>query len=263
MPLLANLHRPLPAVDPATPSKVAKIWTFIYECIIKEFLSCLRFAWYRILFKKHDFGLNPSVVLAVNNRAKVILLLHGAGSHRSSFYPLAQKLAKNGIQNVYTVPIQQTNHDPVPTAKLNARINKIAEKCEGINVEYCIIGHSLGALSASKFIWRENNSHNVSMMISIAGRLKYLPAKTNHLWFCEEVVGEIDLTAREMEDNLHKTKLYTIWGDHDAFVPRESAHMQENPDNEYTVTNCGHGGIIFAPASHAKIIAWIEDWLKL
>ena len=90
------------------------------------------------------------------------------------------------------------------------------------------------------------------MMISIAGRLKYIPNKFS--WFCEGVKPEIEETLNAISQNPNKVPLYSIWGDSDAIVPKQSVHIQGEASKEYTVKGWGHGGVVFAPDTHDKVV---------
>lgn len=254
-----------------TPSKFEKIWDIVSECIFKEFGSVLRNVLYRAVFMidPHKYDMNPiqvKVADKADQTAKVVMLLHGAGAHQSCFVPLAKKFYQAGIRNVYTVSIKQTDSDPIPTASLAARIEEITQKYlhNGYeSVEYSLVGHSLGALVSAKYIWRgEHHIDNarVSLMISIAGRLKYVANR--FFWFCDDVKPEIEETYRTINEDPGKVALFTIWGDRDAIVPKQSVHIQGESSKEYTVNGWGHGGVVFAPDAHRKIVSWTQDWLK-
>lgn len=205
-------------------------------------------------------------IKSINQTAKVVLLMHGAGAHQSSFVPMAKKFSEAKIENIYTVTLQQSDEDPIPTASLATRIQKITENYlqHGYkDVEFAFVGHSLGALVGSKYVWREVHqvdSSKISMMISIAGRLEYV--KNKFSWFCEDVKPEIDETFEEFKKDRDKVLLYTIRGDKDAIVPERSVHIQGEPSREYTVEGWGHGGIVFAPDTHEKVVFWTQEWLR-
>jgi pimeloyl-ACP methyl ester carboxylesterase len=263
--------QPLIQQPSAPSSKIERIWNFVYECILKEFGSCLRHVWYRMVFwiDPHKHGLNPVKIKnaqQINQTAKIVLLLHGAGAHQSSFVPMAKKLSEAKIENIFTVSLQQSNKDPIPVATLAIRINELSLKYlqQGYgNVDFALVGHSLGALAASKYIWREVHPitpWKISAMISIAGRLKYVQNKFS--WFCEDVKPEIERTYNAISQSPNKVRLYSIWGDGDAIVPKQSAHIQGESSREYTVKGWGHGGIVFAPDTHQKVVSWIQEWLQ-
>lgn len=255
-------------VRPA-PSKIERVWSFAKECIFKEFGSCLRHLWYRLVYEinPHIFNLNPVKVKGVqtaHQKAKIVLLLHGSGAHPSSFIPLARKLTNARIANIYTVSLNPSHKDPVPTTDLAKRIAELANKYMSkgyIGVDFALVGHSLGALSGAKYIWRESNQEipsPISLMISISGRIKYLPNKFS--WFSEDVRPEIEDTFKAIAKKPERATICTIWGSGDAIVPEHSAHFQEDKKREYTVRGWGHGGIVFASATHQKAKFWLSEW---
>ena len=146
---------------------------------------------------------------------------------------------------------------------MSERLDEIAKKylSKGYrDVEYAFVGYSLGALVGSKWIWRgsrESSGYSASMMISVSGRLKYLPNRFS--WFCEEVKPEIQKTFKKISENPEKALLYTIWGDRDGLVPEKSVHIQGDAERELTVKGWGHGGILFSSEVQEKIAFWLSQ----
>lgn len=256
-------------IQTATPfgKKVSRIYDFAYECIFKEFSSCLASLMYRVIFciSPHRYDLNPETIPTVETAkrtAKVVMLLHGASASPSYFLPLARKFQESGIKNVFTVNFNPSEKDPVPTLDLSNRIKEVADKYlkNGYeNVEYTLVGHSLGAIVAAKYIWRGKEIENthISRMVSIAGRLKYVANKFS--WFCKDIKDEIKATFKAIDEDPNKVPLYTIWGQDDEIVPKESAHFQAQQDRECTVNHTGHLGIVFSPETHNQIVDWLVD----
>lgn len=250
-------------------SKASK-WDVIYELIFKEFGSCLFYVWYIVVFwvNPHKYDLDPiefKPANAQNQTAKVVLFIHGAHGHPSASLPLAKKLQDEGIDNVYTVSHSETDEAPVPTETLSAKIDEISLKYfkSGYeNVEFFLVGFSLGAIIGSKFIWRElkqEDHRKISMMISIGGRLKYVENKFSP--FYEELKPEIEKTYEKMANDSNKVELYTIWGDNDELIPEESAHILGNKNKQFTVAGWGHTGLLLAPDTHKQITRWIKKKL--
>jgi pimeloyl-ACP methyl ester carboxylesterase len=251
----------VPLIADQMPSKTKRVGLILWECVIKELGSCFRFAWNLFRYKINPciYGLNPTMVdnaSKLHQKAKIVLLLHGAGSHPACFIPLAKKLANANIKNVYTVSLNQTDEDPVP-------INDLATKVDDLRgiyldkgyseVNFVIVGHSLGALVGSKYIWRGVHELKNVQLISVAGRLNYI--HNRFFWFCKDVKPEIEETYEAICENPNKASLFTIWGDKDAIVPKQSAHIQGENSREFTVKNWGHAGIIYAPETHDIIVS--------
>jgi len=235
----------------------------------KELVPCLRHAWYWAVhwINSDEKHLNPTEIRQahrLNETAKVVLLLHALGAPPSSFIPLAKKLSESGIHDIYTVSYHQSRVNPVPIAPLHKKIKQVTQKylASGYhNVDYLIVGHSLGALVGSKYIWRGGTGVDhakVSALISIAARLKYVDNPFS--WFASDVKPEIDKTYAAYRQNPGKAELFTIWSDQDTIVPKESAHIQNSASQELTVEGWGHLGVIFAPQALSQIVDWVKEW---
>jgi hypothetical protein len=133
------------------------------------------------------------------------------------YFPMAEKFQRRGIRNVFTISSHQSSHEPVPVLPLIDKINQVAKLCfdsGAEKIEFALIGHSLGAIEASKYIWlhEPNTSHvRVSMMISVAGRLKYIPNKFN--WFCQDVKPDINKTYKQIQKHPSKVLFYSVPGE--------------------------------------------------
>lgn len=264
----ASFVPPLSQQLSAPSTRIQQLWDFVCECIIKECGSCVRHLWYRLLFwiDPHQHRLNPTSLQRSDGIAKVLLLIHGAGAHPSSFLPLAQRLSEVGIGNLFTLALHPTKVNPVPIETVAARVQEIFQKYvqHGYRrVEFGIIGHSLGALVGSKYIWRgrtRGEETHLSLLISIAGRLNYIPNRFS--WFCEAERSDIEETFEVMCSDPNRVSLYTIWGDQDEIVPKQSAHIQRERRRELTVKGWGHGGVIFAPETLNQVTAWVANWVR-
>lgn len=234
----------------------------VFECGIKEFGSVLRHTWYRgaFWFNPHIHGLNPKSIPKGSTVAKVVLLLHGAGSHPGSFIPLAQHLAANKIGHVYTIPLQQTSKDPVPTEPIVKRVNELAKgylEAGYTGVTFSFVGHSLGALAATKYTWRNKPSNiTVDKVISVAGRLLYKECRFS--FFCQDVRPEIDETYKAICKDPNRAHLFTISSQQDAIVPEASVHIGRDLRKQLRVTSWGHGGILFSPEVQKRIAEWLS-----
>lgn len=244
-----------------------RAWAFIREFFVQEFFTAFLFhPWNRLIyaFNPNKYGLDtPMPKSKEGEKAKVILFLHGQMGNSSCFLPLAKKLLEANIDNLYTVNIVQSRSDSVPTEALERKIEEITRDClsKGYSgVDFALIGHSLGALVSSKYIWGNEKQTNVSMLISLAGRLKYV---SNDLsWFCsDDERGQIQAVRKKYLADPEKALLYTIRGDQDGLIPEESAHIQGEKSRGLTVDGYGHGGIVFAPKAIDQIVFWIKSWI--
>ncbi|MGA8164792.1 MAG: alpha/beta hydrolase [Waddliaceae bacterium] len=219
-------------------------------------------------YNPHRYGLDSlePMIDTVNKVAKVVLLLHGAGGGPYTFLDWAKEYERVGITNVYTVDLQQTDDDPVPLHQITEKIRSIASQCFSAGaevVDLSLQGHSLGALVASKYVWRAepfDDRVSVSMFISIGGRLHYDDCQFS--WFCEGVRPEIEQTYDEYVKNPLKVDLYTVWGAMDGIVPKESVHIQGFPDRELSVEDCGHLGIMYARQAIDQAAQWTKQWTQ-
>lgn len=248
-----------------------QIWQILNTCIINEFTSSVvRHTYYRAYYTLYPHAGNldpeyPPSLVAENQTAKIILFLHGTGGHPASFIPIAEALTENGIENLYSAFLYPSEEDPVSTSSIIERIrelNAIYSTQGYSNIEYALIGHSLGAIASAKlaFATPSIDESQISMIISLAGRLKYVPGY-DFDWFCEAEKPTIEETFSAFMNSPQHSQLYTIIGSLDEIVPLESAHMSGNPENELTVEGWGHGGILFAPEAIDSIVKWTKDWV--
>lgn len=263
-----NIHTTI-FEPPALTVKVNRWLQFARELVFKELGSCFRHIWYRAryLFNPEAHHLNPKTISPPSvpgETAKVTLFLHGVAAHGSCYIPLANTLKNARIGDLYTVDLVQTADDPVPIKTLKEKIEKLylSYLNKGYsNVEFALVGHSLGALASAKYIWRDWNSRRpprISFFVSLGGRLKNFDNAFS--WFSEDVKPEVEKTYQAIKSAPFKTKIYAIWGDQDTLVSKESAHPFGNSDREHTIEGWGHGGIVFAPKAHQLILKWIQDW---
>lgn len=243
-------------------SKVGKAWAFFRECIVKEFGSCLRHSWCRVVFwlRPNIHGLDCEKITPPGARqtAKVALFLHGSGGHQSAFMPMAKECSGR-CDGMFTASLAASKADPVPVAGIRDRIGQITalyKRAGYKNVEFALVGHSLGAIAGAKLIYLEQlevEDAEISMLISLAGRLKLVAGK--FFWFCNsaerEVIGAIQ------ERDINEVRYVGIRGALDEVVPAESVLL--GSDN-YTAPGYGHGGIVFAPGAHRKVATSLKSW---
>lgn len=256
----------------AQASQHKKWGDFLYELIFKELGACLKHIWYRFYYTLNPFAnhLNPTEIKKASHPgqiARILLLLHGIGGHRSCFIPLANTLKDAGFKNIYTVDLIQTSEEPVPTKPLEDKIYQLrrAYLNQGYaEVKFGLIGHSLGALVSLKYVWRRWNpstDSEISFIVAMGGRLKY--NESSFSWFCEDVRPEIERNYEAIIDAPYKTRLFSLWGENDALVPKRSAHLFGNKRRELTIKGCGHSGIVFSPEAHRKILRWVQNWFGI
>jgi len=251
--------------------KTQRIWDFTLEVLYKEMGAVLTHA-YQFLYSlvnSNPHGLNPEKIHLTgssNKRAKIVILLHGMKSGPYAFFPLASVLHQSGVRNVFTARLKQTTDNLVPSQAIATKILEIAEKSfdQGAKeVEVALIGHSLGALAASKYIWRhghEVSNVTVNMMVSIAGRLRFIENRFH--WFCKDLEMEIDLTFKEIQRDPDKVQLYTLSGSDDGIVPSESVHIHDDDSRQFVSEGVGHLGVIFSKEGLIKIAEWTHLWTR-
>lgn len=248
---------------------LAVVWGFIfqvplslvYEFGIKEapalFLTAQNFGAFP--FQTVE---NPHFVC--EKTPKVVIMLHGSGGGPYMFLPLIQKLRENPDIQLITVKLEPSEENLIPVNNLQEKIdevlNGICKKAR--HVEIALIGHSLGAHTSAKYIWRDLNKDprvNVSLFISIAGRLKDAP--NDFEWFYEAIKPEMEMTWQAIQKGPRPTT-YTIYGTDDDLVPQESVHIFGDPSRELTVPGYGHMGILYSPEVIDHIALWINQWAK-
>jgi pimeloyl-ACP methyl ester carboxylesterase len=251
---------------------MGKFIKLFYQFVIKEYHSFIRHVWYRLSFwnksyrelkkEPHPFFVGHSK----EKTAKVVILIHAMKAHPSSFIPLVDELKKQGIHNIWAIHHKSYKDNPIPVDQLNAVIEKIKEiyKKKGYSkLQIALVGHSLGAIIASKYTFKEmgSASHPISLVISLAGRLRFIP--NSFLWFYENLKDEIQDIHKAYKTNGNNVQLCTIWGDQDEIVPMESAHIHDIHQNRLTVEGWGHEGIIFAPEAKIQVAQWTKEWKEI
>ncbi len=242
-----------------TKSKLGKLLSLVYELGIKESSAIGHAAWN---YMRHRFSRSKTVERKSSAEKKsscrVILLLHGQGGGAFCFRPLVKRLHQAGHDHVFTIGFKPSLTNPAPTEPLLDKLQELNDYYTKIGYEkvnFVLIGHSLGAIIAANAVWHHN--FNIEMCVSIAGRLRYVD---NHFaWFCSDVRSVIEKTYDAIASNPGKTALFTIRGERDNLVPKESVHIQGNPARQYTQKGYGHGGIIYARGVHNKIIEWLNS----
>ncbi len=254
--------------------KLNRFFSLFYEIAIKEglwlFYTCWQYLKYYLSpFHLHNLNRTISNVKTAKTKiektikvAKVIILIPGQGASPAYYLPLAKNLKNAGIQNVYTVK----RSNVISTEYLKKTIEDIHKMCleQGYKkVDIALIGHSLGAMIGAKYIWSTLNNEKpknvkVSLMFSVAGRLKYI--KNKFWWFCEEQRSEIEETYRAFRRYPRKVDLVTINGKNDNIVPKESVHIERSSKNQHEIEGHGHFSSVYADETHKIIIDGLKIW---
>ncbi|MBN2479683.1 MAG: hypothetical protein JXA94_05595 [Parachlamydiales bacterium] len=237
-----------------------------YEIGLKEITFVISSIFHYIisLFQKiyHTTPVEPEII---KKKTKIIIFTHGLGGGSFNFYTIAKKLKKVGINNLYAIDYSRRKDDLIPTKILDDMILTIAKKCfeKGAeNVEFVLIGHSLGALISHKYILKIASCKNfdkrikISKVISIAGLLKYTTSKFS--WFYKNLQPQLDELYEAYKKNPPKTDYYTIRGELDELIPQELVHIQGDKNRQYTISNIGHGGVVTSDLTHKKIIEIVK-----
>ncbi len=251
--------------DSFRPSQLIKL---AYECGIKEPWVLSRTLQHYVSYSMnpHLYGLNPKVpfVDTKNKTAHIIIFLPSMLGGSYNFIDWAKAYQSAGIKNVYAVESVQSQFFPVPLHSLFDSIHRISNQCFDQGAEtiyFSLQGHSFGALVSSKMIWRGEVTDpriNLNMIISIGGRLRYLP--NEFAWFYEDVRPDIEETYQAFLADPSKAQLLTIWGDRDFLVPQLSAHIQGSSKNEVTVPGFGHLGIIYSDEAISEGLQMTLKW---
>ncbi len=244
--------------------KVNHIWMFVKEIFIKDFFAVARCIPYNCMYliKSNWYGTNPKKITVKNDAANIIMLIPGGNGKPFTFYPLAKKLKGKNISNVFTLKYEQTDEEPIPTAQLDEKIQSISKKClksGAKNVNVLTVGHCLGGVSAVKLAC-EDGQLPISKIVAIASRIRYF--KNPFDWYCKNMKPKLEENFPKWEKTLNRVEVVTIRGDRDGLVPVESAHFQNDPGKEHTVSRVGHLGIMYSDAALEIVVEEIENWLN-
>lgn len=244
-------------------ASISENLSLAYEVGLKEPRALLNMMvnYVEYTFDPHIYGIDPEEP-RVEPITKVTILLHSVGSGPYAFLNLAKRYQEEGIENLYTVKLNQTRESPVPIEPLIEKINVISKKAFSAGarkVEVSLVGYSLGAIVSAKYIWLQQalpKNVEVVAMISFAGRLFY---KENRFsWFSQDVKPTIEKIHQTYLLEPDKVNLYTIWGSKDGIVPEGSVHFQQEPEKEFTVVGFGHLGVIFSDEAIDKSLFFLN-----
>lgn len=255
-------------------TKAKRVWLFVSQIILRDFCSLIRVTGSRIhhIFKSNPYNINPRILKVNQGVAKVVILLNGAGGHRSCNFPMAKALQNAGVENVFNKQVQYYKGDAIPTKDLDAeiiRISQIALKQGNVKVDIGIIAHSLGGMIGAKYIWqcKPPAAVSISMMVSLGSRFRYIDYNQPFAWYNiipEEglnLPNDVNPIYDSMKKEPTKAKLLTIWGDRDTLVPKDEALINLDPQNtEVTIKGVGHLGIVNDATARKLAVTWTQKW---
>ncbi len=190
---------------------------------------------------------------------KVIIGIPGAGGDSSSFHPLFKKVHEAGLQcGLYTVEYKQTDEQQLPLGPLVDKLDQIERF--GQNIDVTLVGHSAGALIATKMIWQTGGDHKISHVFSLAGR--QTDSENNRFpQFSADVLPEAERAYKVMQSNPEKVSLHCYHGSADGIVPEESALVKEAAE-KVSVEGVGHLGILYSERFETDFVQKMKVWVK-
>ena len=245
-------------------TKIKQGIQFDYEVGVKEFYSVILFVKNFILsFFKRYFIKNDNAPKKIEKNTRVIIFIHGLGGGSFCFVPFAKLLKTAGIENVYAIDYRRSSQDEIPANLLNDLIKKIAKNSfdsGAKQLDVALVGHSLGGAIGYKYIWGDfkNKNVKVSMLISLAGLLKYKANKFS--WLTSFFEKELSSIYERFKKSPNKALLYTIRGDNDELIHKDSAHIQNDNNKEFTIENIAHGGIANSKITQDLVTKLIKKW---
>ncbi len=190
---------------------------------------------------------------------KVVIGVHGEGGDSSSFHPLFKKLHREGLScNLFTVEYSQTVEKPLPVEPLLKKLEQIEQL--GFELDITILGHSAGALIATKLIWLVGAKHKISYCFSIAGRQRD-SFQNQFPWFSAGVLPEAVETYEKISSDPDKVKWHCVYGKNDGIVPEDSALPCAAIERMH-VEGYGHLGILYASEFEENFIQKMHEWDK-
>ncbi len=240
---------------------IKKFCKLLHELIFKDIKAEVQSVKQRISYwlNPKKYPLNPHRVKVIKNEpVNVLVMIPGVGGDASRFTSLARKIEEKIPYSMFTVDYRQMSHNPVPIEELHDTIQEIEILCakQGVDLgQIILIGESLGALIASKYVWRFNHGYSIPMVISVAGRQRYL--ENEFAFFCKDIRPEIEKTYSYIQQWPQMAQLFTIHGDRDHLVPRESAHIEES-HSQLNVEGT-HQGTLYNQKAEEQIVKWLHE----
>jgi surfactin synthase thioesterase subunit len=234
---------------------------FDYEVLIKEFyfvaVSAYHFA---ASFLQNIYLRKPNPIKNLKNK-KIVVFIHGLGGGSFNFHYLAKKLSQADFENLYAIDYSRKKDDQVPIEELDQFINEIAKNSlkGDEKLDVTLIGHSLGGAVSLKYFYNNKNKNIIiSKIITLAGLLKYTENKFS--WICKDMKTDIDKNYKNYQKkSLSKTTLYTIRGDKDNIVSKESTHIQKDPSKEFSYPNFRHGDVLVRKDVANKVVEILKN----
>jgi surfactin synthase thioesterase subunit len=234
---------------------------FDYEVLVKEFyfvaISVYHLA---IYFLQNNYLRTPKPLKDLKNK-KIVVFIHGLGGGSFNFHYLAKKLSQADFKNLYAIDYSRKKDDQVPIEELGKFINEIAKKSLKNNekLDVTLIGHSLGGALALKYFYNNKNKNvNISKIITLAGLLKFTENKFS--WISKDMKSDIDQNYQNYQKKgLCNTSLYTIRGDKDNIVSKESTHIQNDSSKEFSYPDFGHGDVLVGRNVANKVVEILKN----
>jgi triacylglycerol lipase len=185
-----------------------------------------------------------------------ILLLHGLVDNRSVFTRLRNSLARQGFGCLLSLNYPVITGD-IPTAANNLA-GVVDRICERTGFERLhIVGHSMGGLIGRYYVQRLAGDRQVDTLVTLAtphhgtAAARLVPyGIVRQLRPGSDIVTELAEPAPGC-----RTRIVSIYSDHDALVPQDSAHL-EHPDldvRNVLVPGAGHHTLPFDRRTVAEI----------
>ena len=201
-----------------------------------------------------EFGSNADDT--VGPQTTPILLLHGLVDNRSVFTRLRTSLAREGFECLLSLNYPVLTGD-IPTAAHNLAsvVDRICDRTGFDRLH--LVGHSMGGLIARYYVQRLAGDQRVHTLVTLAtphrgtATARLVPyGIVRQLKPGSEVITELAEPAPGC-----RTRFVSIYSDHDALVPADSAHL-EHPDLEVRnvlVPGAGHHTLPFDRRTVAEI----------
>ncbi|MBS0621767.1 MAG: alpha/beta hydrolase [Verrucomicrobia bacterium] len=224
--------------------------------VLKELKSFVRAAFHLYQGRGRPFakyGVNPKRLTPAQLQQRPVILIHGQGHNQSAWIDLAALLEESEEVG----PLFTFNYSGVDEGLLRLRIRmaQVAAKYhdEGVEeVEFILVGHSLGAIVAGFYMFCESqvSGTRVHSLISVAGRLSNIKFRFWRL--CSRLGRRLEL----LQENIVRHKVSTIAAKRDWLVPQAAVHVGSQA---FTVEKASHLSVLHA----RETLIYLRDQLVL